>query len=75
MKIVSAHPESQGPFVIIEDDAFNPDTMELYDEEPAGGPTREDMKAFLAEKGVGFANNIKAPALAELYAAEKAKVE
>ena len=67
MKILSTHPESQGPFVVIEDADFNPEIHEAYEEEPAGGPTREEMKAFLAEKGVPFANNIKSTALADLY--------
>ena len=75
MKIISTHPESQGPFVVIEDADFNPEIHEAYEDEPAGGPTREEMKAFLAGKGVAFANNIKAAPLAELYAAEKAKGE
>lgn len=35
--------------------------------------TRDEMKAFLIEKGVEFAVNIKQPALTELYNAEKAK--
>ncbi len=79
MKIKSTH-ESQGEFVIIEDCDFDAETMEKYEEEPeeeepADGPTRADMKAFLTEKGVTFANNIKAVALADLYAAELEKVK
>lgn len=42
-------------------------------EEDGNGPTRDEMKAYLAEKGVEFPQNIKGDKLAELYAAEKAK--
>ena len=34
MKIKSTHPESQGPFVLINDEDFDPSTMEEF--EPAG---------------------------------------
>jgi len=71
MKIKSTH-ESQGEFVIIEDDDFNPETMERYGES-AVGPTREEMKALLTERGIEFANNIKSPVLFDIYTAELAK--
>jgi hypothetical protein len=35
MLIKSTHLESQGPFVIIEDADFDPETMEAYDPEVA----------------------------------------
>lgn len=41
--------------------------------EIAEDPARDEMKSFLTDKGVAFAANIKQPALAELYNAEKAK--
>lgn len=66
IQIKSTHPESQGDFVIIEDGDFNEEIHELY--KPEGdGPTRDEMKAFLVEKGVEFPANIKADKLAELY--------
>lgn len=45
----------------------------LLPSEEAEGPTREEMKAYLTEKAVEFAANIKQPALVELYNAELAK--
>lgn len=38
-------------------------------------PTRDEMKAFLTEKGIQFANNIKGSDLAAMYDVEKAKAE
>lgn len=40
-----------------------------------GEVTRDEMKAYLTEKGVEFPANIKGDKLAELYAAELAKAE
>lgn len=71
MRIKSSHPESQGAFVIIEDADFNPDTMEEYGIE-LNGPSRDEMKSFLTEKGVEFPANIKGDKLVELYELAKA---
>ena len=77
MLIKSTHPESQGDFVVIENDDFDPEKHEVYveGEEKTEGPTREAMKSFLTTCGVTFPANIKGDKLAELYAAEKAKFE
>lgn len=46
MKIKSKHPESQGEFVIINDEDFDPKTMTEYVEKPKEQPVkRKNEKA------------------------------
>lgn len=38
LKIVSTHPHTQGPFVVINKSDFNPDLHELYGDQDMGSP-------------------------------------
>jgi len=60
---------------IINKSSFDPEQHELYEAEKAEGSatTRDEMKAFLVEKGIEFPANIKTDKLTELYEAEKAE--
>ena len=49
VKIHSSHPASQGPFVVIDKVAFNPDVHELYDDGTDQGLTAGERVPTMAE--------------------------
>lgn len=51
MKVKSTHPESQGPFVLIEEVDYDPKKHELYEEEAAPKPRALADKVQAALKG------------------------
>jgi hypothetical protein len=68
--------DNEKGYRIINKSSFDPEQHELYEAakaEGSGGPTRDEMKAFLAEKGIEFPANIRNDKLTELYEAAKAE--
>lgn len=51
MKIKSTHPESQGPFVVINDEDFDPKTMTEYSEQAQAAPQAEQKPTKKSVKG------------------------
>lgn len=74
MQIETVKVKREGPkgCKIINKTDFDPEIHELYESDPTG-PTRDEMKAYLTEKGVEFPQNIKGDKLAEMYAEAKAE--
>lgn len=66
--------ETETGYMIVNESDFIEGEHELFVESADEGPSRDEMKAFLASNEVSFPANIKQPALVELYNAEKAKV-
>lgn len=75
-RIKSTHPESQGPYVDIEDSQYDPKVHELYETKAAetGGQKfdREAAFAYLAEKGVKVSPKLGDVKLAALVEETKA---
>ncbi len=53
MKVKSTHPESQGPFVLIEDADFNPDVHEKYVESKASAKAAAAAAAETTDDATG----------------------
>ncbi len=82
IKIKSTHPASQGPFVLIYKDEFDPEKgHELYDEnvpaqgaegEPEGGKKASvaELRAALAERGIDIPDGAKKADLQALLDAQ-----
>lgn len=69
MKIKSSHPESQGPFVVIDKENFNPDVHEEYVEGAEVAPADMNVaqiKAALAAKVIEIPDGAKKSELLEL---------
>jgi len=49
MKIKSTHPESQGPFVLIDDADFDPATMEAFDVAEEADAPKKRGRPFKSE--------------------------
>lgn len=73
IKVKSTHPESQGPFVLLESEDFKEGEHELYEEKPADpvkpashGLNVEQLKTALGEKGIEIPDDAKKADLAKL---------
>ena len=73
IETVKVKKDSPKGYHIINKSDFDPKLHELFTPAPQNdGLTRDEMKAYLASKGVNFANNIKTTDLVELYDKTKA---